>query len=66
MSSNEAQSSNAFNSTERASKKSLACLEELFALSCFCKLREACPDKSSNECLKHRNIYQEFMMRKVK
>jgi hypothetical protein len=64
MSSNETQSFNAVSLTDRASEKSLACLEELIAHSCFCKLRETCPDKSSDECLQHRNLYQEFMMQR--
>lgn len=36
-------------------------LEALVANMCFCKLRTLCPDKNSSECMKHRNIYQEFM-----
>jgi hypothetical protein len=39
-------------------------LEELVADTCFCKLREFCHDKNSAECMKHRNIYQEFMQSK--
>lgn len=39
-------------------------LEELVANTCFCKLREFCHDKNSAECMKHRNIYQEFMQSK--
>jgi len=39
-------------------------LEQIVANTCFCKLREQCLDKSSAECLKHRNIYQEFMQAK--
>ncbi|HQS42904.1 MAG TPA: hypothetical protein PLJ70_00605 [Methylotenera sp.] len=41
-----------------------SCLEELVADTCFCKLREFCHDKNSAECMKHRNIYQEFMQSK--
>jgi hypothetical protein len=40
---------------------SLSLLEETMAKTCFCKLRESCPDKASHECLKERNIYKEFM-----
>jgi hypothetical protein len=40
-------------------------LEELVADTCFCKLREFCHDKNSDECMKHRNIYQEFMQSKT-
>ena len=40
---------------------SLSLLEEIMAKTCFCKLRETCPDKTSHECLKERNIYKEFM-----
>lgn len=36
-------------------------LETLVATMCFCKLKRFCPDKNSSECMKHRNIYQEFM-----
>jgi hypothetical protein len=43
------------------SQTSLSHLEEILAKTCFCKLRESCPDKTSHECLKDRNIYKEFM-----
>jgi hypothetical protein len=36
-------------------------LDEMVAMTCFCKLRETCVDKTSAACMKHRNIYQEFM-----
>jgi hypothetical protein len=36
-------------------------LENTVLKSCFCKLREFCPDKQSAECYQHRNIYKEFM-----
>jgi len=39
-------------------------LDELVAKTCFCKLREQCPDKNSAECMAHRNIYAEFMLPK--
>jgi len=37
-------------------------LEEVVANTCSCKLRTICPDKHSSECLKDRNLYQEFML----
>jgi hypothetical protein len=37
-------------------------LDEMVAMTCFCKLRETCVDKTSTACMKHRNIYQEFML----
>jgi hypothetical protein len=43
------------------SQTSLSHLEETLAKTCFCKLRESCPDKTGSECLKDRNIYKEFM-----
>lgn len=39
-------------------------LEQLVAQTCFCKLREHCADKNSAECMRHRNIYAEFMLQK--
>ena len=39
-------------------------LEQLVAHTCFCKLRTHCHDKSSGECLKHKNLYAEFMAQK--
>ena len=39
-------------------------LDEMLAKTCFCKLREFCDDKNSSECLRHRNIYAEFMLQK--
>lgn len=39
-------------------------LEQMVANTCFCKLREQCVDKSSIGCMKHCNIYQEFMQAK--
>jgi hypothetical protein len=45
----------------------LAALEKVIAKSCDCKLREKCLDKSSTDCLKHRNLYAEAMQaRKIK
>lgn len=40
----------------------LEILEQILAESCDCKLREKCFDKTSPDCLKHRNIYQEAIM----
>jgi hypothetical protein len=37
-------------------------LDELVANTCFCKLREQCPDKASDDCMKHRNLFAEFML----
>lgn len=45
------------------SRTSLSHLEETLAKACFCKLRESCPDKTSRDCLKERNIYKEFMQK---
>jgi hypothetical protein len=40
-------------------------LEEIVANTCFCKLRETCHDKHSTDCMRNRNIYQEFMESKA-
>jgi len=40
----------------------LTTLEEIVANTCSCKLRTTCPDKDASECLKERNLYQEFML----
>ena len=42
----------------------LAALEKLVADSCDCKLRAKCEDKNSADCLKHRNIYAEEMLKR--
>ena len=42
----------------------LAMLEKLVANSCDCKLRVKCDDKNSADCLKHRNIYAEEMLKR--
>ena len=42
----------------------LAMLEKLVANSCDCKLRAKCADKNSADCLKHRNIYAEEMLKR--
>jgi hypothetical protein len=39
-------------------------LEQMIANTCFCKLKEFCPDKNSAECMSHKNIYDEFMQQK--
>jgi len=39
-------------------------LDALVKQMCFCKLRTYCLDKTSPECLKHHNIYAEFMQNK--
>jgi len=39
-------------------------LEQMVANTCFCKLREHCEDKNSNECMRHRNIVAEFIAEK--
>ena len=39
-------------------------LQQLVDNTCFCKLRETCSDKNSSECLRHKNIYAEFMQQK--
>jgi hypothetical protein len=41
---------------------SLKTLEAMVAKTCFCKLREICEDKTSPECLKHKNLYAEAML----
>lgn len=41
-------------------------LEQLVAESCACKLRTHCPDKTSPDCLKHRNMYAEAMLARDK
>ena len=40
-------------------------IEKIITNTCFCKLRSFCPDKTSSNCLKHHNIYQEFMKNKL-
>jgi|APCry1669188970_1035186.scaffolds.fasta_scaffold309222_1 hypothetical protein len=46
-------------------RSSLSLLEEMMSKTCFCKLRETCPDKDSCDCLKERNIYKEFMQKQA-
>jgi len=45
------------------SQSSLNLLEQTMGKTCFCKLRETCPDKTSSDCFKERNIYKEFMQK---
>lgn len=47
-------------------KSQATTLEQIVANTCFCKLRESCPDKNSPECMKHKNIFLEFMQSKAK
>lgn len=46
--------------TDNSIDSRITSLEALVANTCFCKLKNVCPDKTSLECMKHRNIYQEF------
>lgn len=41
------------------SKNSPVTLEQMVANTCFCKLKETCPDKNNSDCMRHRNIYAE-------
>ena len=50
--------------TKKQRNNTLAMLEELVANSCDCKLRAKCEDKNSADCLKHRNIYAEEMLKR--
>lgn len=49
-----------------SSKNNPTTLEQMVANTCFCKLRETCPDKNSSECMRHRNIYAEFRENQAK
>jgi len=49
---------------KKLSNGEVTTLEQLVANTCFCKLREACNDKNSSECMRNRNIYAEFMQQK--
>lgn len=46
---------------EHTNTPAVTTLEAMVANTCFCKLRESCTDKNSSECMRERNIYQEFM-----
>jgi hypothetical protein len=50
--------------SEHTNANPVTTLEAMVANSCFCKLRESCADKESSECMRERNIYQEFMLAK--
>lgn len=50
--------------TKTDNTSSLTTLEQMLAKTCFCKLREFCDDKNSSECLRNKNIYDEFMQQK--
>ena len=50
--------------TDNPAIKPATPLEALFAKTCFCKFRATCVDKNSPECMRHRNIYNEFMQEK--
>lgn len=47
--------------SEHTATNPVTTLEAMVANTCFCKLRESCADKNSHECMRERNIYQEFM-----
>jgi hypothetical protein len=47
-----------------ASNAANTTLEQMVANTCFCKLRTSCNDKDSSECMRHKNIYAEFMLQK--
>lgn len=49
------------NKNKELATRHLANLEEMVATTCFCKLKKFCPDKTSSDCMQHRNIYHEFM-----
>ena len=48
--------------TSSHSSNTLAVLEKMVEESCDCKLRAKCLDKTSADCLKHRNLYAEAML----
>ena len=50
---------------EQENYHNVTTLDEMVAHACFCKLRSICCDKNSNECMRKRNIYAEFMMKKT-
>lgn len=50
--------------TDAANASSLTTLEQMLAKTCFCKLREFCEDKNASDCLRKKNIYDEFMQQK--
>ena len=50
--------------TSNLSASEVITLEQMVNNTCFCKLKEFCIDKNGSECMRHRNIYQEFMAAK--
>jgi hypothetical protein len=50
--------------TSNLSASEVTTLEQMVNNTCFCKLKEFCVDKNGSECMRHRNIYQEFMATK--
>ena len=50
--------------TNAAQNSALENLEQMLAKTCFCKLKEFCEDKNGSECMRHQNIYSEFMQQK--
>jgi hypothetical protein len=50
--------------TSNLSTSEVTTLEQMVNNTCFCKLKEFCIDKNGSECMRHRNIYQEFMAAK--
>ncbi len=53
-----------FNDIQVNEANNFTTLDALVKQMCFCKLRTYCLDKTSPECLKHHNIYAEFMQSK--
>jgi hypothetical protein len=49
---------------ESTGNASATTLEALVANTCFCKLKTSCSDKNSSDCMRHKNIYAEFMQQK--
>ena len=47
------------------SKLKVTTLDEMVTHACFCKLRSVCYDKISSDCMRIRNVYAEFMMKKT-
>jgi hypothetical protein len=52
-------------SQEATTEETITTLTQLVAHTCFCKLKATCADKNSPECLRHRNLYAEFMLQKA-
>ena len=52
---------NAVIQSNALNNQALNTIEKIVGDTCFCKLRSFCQDKTSGDCLKYRNIYQEFM-----